>query len=301
VRHWRQLITILSDCQLFVHPIGHPWQGCLQALFDIRIDRPTQTFCFQENLVTNDGPLPAAPETGWKLAEVVVLGIACLLPTLVTLLYFEWAVESPSGTQQIIYTVAKLVQFSLPVAWVAWVERRSLRLLPLSGKGIAAGILLGVAIGGAMWGLYLLLAESPLMSQALVPIQQKIVQVGIGTVWRFAAVGAFYALFHSLLEEYYWRWFVFGRMGRLMPVGLATVISAIAFTLHHIIVLWHYFSHAPLVALLFSVGVGVGGALWAALYQRSGSLVGPWLSHLLVDAAIFSIGMHMVWPMLTAS
>lgn len=249
--------------------------------------------------MTEDAPSPAAPNTGWTPGEIGVLGIACLLPTFVTLLYFEWAQESPSSTQQLIYSVAKVVQFSLPVAWVAWVERSSLRLPSLGGQGVGLGLLLGIAIGGAMWGLYLLLAESPLMSEALVPVQKKVAQIGIDTVWRFAAVGVFYALFHSLLEEYYWRWFIFGRMRRLIPVGMAIVISAIAFALHHIIVLWHYFSHAPLVALLFSVGVGVGGAMWAALYHRSRSLIGPWLSHLLVDAAIFTIGMHMVWPMLS--
>jgi uncharacterized protein len=81
---------------------------------------------------------------------------------------------------------------------------------------------------------------------------------------------------------------------------VAILISSFAFALHHVIVLWQYFSHAPLVALLFSVAIAVGGALWGALYHRSGSLIGPWLSHLLVDAAIFSIGMHMMWPLLTA-
>jgi uncharacterized protein len=41
---------------------------------------------------------------------------------------------------------------------------------------------------------------------------------------------------------------------------------------------------------LFSLSVAVGGAFWAWLYQRTGSLYGPWLSHLLVDAAIFLVG-----------
>ena len=45
---------------------------------------------------------------------------------------------------------------------------------------------------------------------------------------------------------------------------------------------------------LFSVCVAVGGAMWAWLYERTGSLLGPWLSHLLVDAAIFAIGYDLV-------
>jgi hypothetical protein len=40
--------------------------------------------------------------------------------------------------------------------------------------------------------------------------------------------------------------------------------------------------------------VAAGGAFWAWLYQRSGSLVGPWLGHLLADAAIFTVGWQLV-------
>jgi uncharacterized protein len=33
-----------------------------------------------------------------------------------------------------------------------------------------------------------------------------------------------------------------------------------------------------------------GGAFWAWLYHRSGNLIAPWLSHALIDAAIFTVG-----------
>jgi len=38
----------------------------------------------------------------------------------------------------------------------------------------------------------------------------------------------------------------------------------------------------------------VGGTVWAWAYHRSGSLVGPWLSHAAIDAAIFLVGYDMV-------
>jgi membrane protease YdiL (CAAX protease family) len=45
---------------------------------------------------------------------------------------------------------------------------------------------------------------------------------------------------------------------------------------------------------VLSASVAVGGALWAWLYRRSGSLLGPWLSHMLVDAALMAAGWDMV-------
>jgi membrane protease YdiL (CAAX protease family) len=59
---------------------------------------------------------------------------------------------------------------------------------------------------------------------------------------------------------------------------------------HHVILLATYFGWSSPWTYAFSLAVAVGGAVWAWLYERSGSLVGPWLSHLVVDAAIFLVG-----------
>jgi membrane protease YdiL (CAAX protease family) len=96
---------------------------------------------------------------------------------------------------------------------------------------------------------------------------------------------------HSLLEEYYWRWFVFGRLRHLLPLAPAVVLSSLAFMAHHVIVLNYYFpGHFFGLVVPLSLGVAIGGGVWALLYERTGSIYSPWLSHLIVDAAIFGIG-----------
>ena len=76
--------------------------------------------------------------------------------------------------------------------------------------------------------------------------------------------------------------------------GAAVVLSSLAFTAHHVILLSIYFG-ASWATILFSLCVAVGGAAWAWIYHRSGSLLGPWLSHLLIDAGIFVVGYDLVW------
>jgi membrane protease YdiL (CAAX protease family) len=71
---------------------------------------------------------------------------------------------------------------------------------------------------------------------------------------------------------------------------VAIVVSAIGFMSHHVIVLNAFFNEAPLLVGLLSAAVAAGGVFWAWLYERTGSLFGPWLSHLLIDAGIFWIG-----------
>ena len=59
---------------------------------------------------------------------------------------------------------------------------------------------------------------------------------------------------------------------------------------HHVLVLATFFGWSSPATYVFSLAIAIGGAYWAWLYARSGSLYGPWLSHLLVDAGIFLIG-----------
>ena len=79
-----------------------------------------------------------------------------------------------------------------------------------------------------------------------------------------------------------------------MPVVAAAVVSSVAFMAHHVILLGFYFGWTTPWTYLFSVAVAIGGLVWAWLYQRSGSIVAAWLSHLVVDAGIFLVGYDVV-------
>lgn len=228
--------------------------------------------------------------------EPWVLGFACLLPTAVTYFYFDLFANTPAQVQQLVYAVGKVVQFSLPVVWVGLFLRKRLWRPGVTGRGIALGTAFGIASGGAGVAIYYLwLRGLPDMALATTAIQEKVAGLGIDSPIRFAALGVFYAVAHSLLEEYYWRWFVYRRLRAWSGVPVAAAVSSVAFTTHHVLVLNRYFSHAPWLTALLSVSVLVGGLLWALLYERSQSLLGPWLSHLLIDAAIFAIGFFIVF------
>jgi membrane protease YdiL (CAAX protease family) len=64
---------------------------------------------------------------------------------------------------------------------------------------------------------------------------------------------------------------------------------------HHTIVIGKYFGGFSIMTVLLSLAVATGGIIWAWLYERSGSLLGPWLSHALVDAGLMAVGYDLVW------
>jgi membrane protease YdiL (CAAX protease family) len=224
-------------------------------------------------------------------ADLAAITVAFVLPSIITWLYFFQAAGAAKGVQLAVFSVVKTVQFVLPIAWVMLVQKKRICLRPPGGQGVLFGLAFGAVVAGAMAALYFgVLKDSELLAAALPEIRAKIAGFGIDSAWKYAALGVFYSLVHSFMEEYYWRWFVFGQLRSWMPIGAAATISGLGFMAHHVLVLGKYFGFDNPATYLLSSCIAVGGAVWAWLYHRTGSLLGPWVSHLLVDAAIFAIG-----------
>lgn len=230
--------------------------------------------------------------------ETIYLALAWCLPTVYTWLYFvSWAGTSAG---QWAYSVGKIVQFALPALWWLVIAR----YLPNSAESsephwriwfnrrdLTWGVTVGAAIAIAIFLLYTLwLQHSPVLDQLRPTVHQKLSQFSINSPAAFLILALFYSLFHSLMEEYYWRAFVYGHLRHLIGVLPSAIVSSIGFMAHHVIVVGVYFApHWEQVAF-FSLSVAVGGVIWAWLYQRSNSLLCIWVSHGLVDAALMTIG-----------
>ncbi|QDU97841.1 CPBP family intramembrane glutamic endopeptidase [Lignipirellula cremea] len=222
-----------------------------------------------------------------------ILVLAILLPTIVTLAYFVWLARQPPWMQQGAYLVGKIVQFALPAVCAFWLLPRVLDWKWPDGYALAQGLGFGLLVGALMLAAYyLVLKPAGMFDGPDVAIQEKIRSMGLNAAWKFVALTIFYAMLHSLLEEYYWRWFVFYELRQVTPLAVAILISSVGFMAHHVIVLHAYFGWSWLTGLC-CLGIVVGGAVWAWQYHSSGSLVGPWLGHLVIDAAIFAIGYDM--------
>lgn len=234
-------------------------------------------------------------ESFWRRADVWAVVFGLVFPTLVTWLYFVLLADRTPRIQQVVFLFGKGIQFAFPVVWVLAVQRGSLRWKPHGMKGLAESLGFGLFVFVAMLLLYHgWLKPAGYLDSAAGEVRQKVQAFGADSPAGYFALGAFYALGHSFLEEYYWRWFVFGQLRRLVALRPAIVVSSVGFMAHHVLVLGTFFQWSLLPTALFSLAVAVGGAVWAWIYHRSDSLYGPWLSHLLVDAAIFTIGYHLV-------
>lgn len=230
------------------------------------------------------------PREPVKTAELIAQGAAIIFPSFATWLYFTWLGGNPAS--RVAFGITKLIQFSFPIAWMVWKQRGwRPRFAPPRPRDLLAGGAFGLAVTlGGLACYYGLLRGGPLLGTAPREITGKLSGFGIRNAGQFLALAMFYSLVHSLLEEYYWRWFVFGRLRHHVPVAVAVVVSSLGFMAHHVLLIGNFLHGYGPATWVLSAAIAIGGGIWAWQYQRTGALYASWAGHLVIDAGLMWIG-----------
>ena len=238
------------------------------------------------------------PPTTARLRDALALTFASFFPLVMAILYFVVIKDGDDSPMLgFAFGIGKAIQFLFPILFVWCYDRDQIGFQWPTWRGMPLAVGFALVVGVSMFLLYEfgISTIASVAEQTPIRIREKVIQFNANTPLRFLFLAVVISGVHSLAEEYYWRWFVFGWMRRHMPMALAIVLSSIGFMLHHIVILGVYFpSNFWSLALPFSVCVGVGGGVWAWIYARSGSLYAPWVSHCLIDSAIMFIGYLML-------
>ena len=192
----------------------------------------------------------------------------------------------------------------VPVIWLLRVERRRPRIPRWSNRGMVAAHVTGglifaiIAIGYYAVGRYWIDADA---------MRQQVTTNGLGTPLLFLLGALYWCTINSMLEEYFWRWFISDRLVEVMPAGLmgrvrwgfrtgdliAALGSALLFTAHHIVALSTLVDVRTNVAA--SAGVFVGGLTWSLLYLRHRNIYACWVSHVYADIIIFYLAYRILF------
>jgi len=233
-------------------------------------------------------PPSASRKTRW-----LAVAPALVLPLLASFFYFVLFAGTAFGNG--FYTAAKIFLLTWPVIATWAVLREPFRRQRPGVFGRRKSLLVGGLFGLAIVGLMLALKEfSPMgavLEQNGARVRERV--EGLGMLDHFVIAALAISIVHSALEEFYWRWFVYGNLRHLVPAPWAHALAALGFLSHHIVITSQFF---PLgFAVFLGICVGVGGAFWSWLYQRHQTLWGAWFSHMLVDFGIFWIGYRLLF------
>ena len=234
-----------------------------------------------------------------RLGGALVIIYTLFYPTLLTWLYFVLGKGLDPNVSKACYVVGKALQFGFPVVFVALILKERWLVRRFNFRGVLSGFLFGLVVALAIFfsGRYCMNAGGSLealFDRLRGELMGRLEGFGMASIGPYAFLFCFYSIVHSGLEEYYWRWFAFGRLAKNRSWLRAALITNGAFMLHHVVLLGVYFGYANFLTWFCSFGVAVGGFVWQAIYKRSDSIYGAWISHGLIDAGIFALGFLML-------
>ena len=214
------------------------------------------------------------------------LVLAAIMPAVFSVFYF---IIFKNNLAPIIYSFSKIFIILWPIICYRFIFKLKLPSINLKDKKHYKALIAGTIVGISTIAIILLLLQTEVKTVIFFcagNIKQKAITFGVINNYILFSLGL--SIIHSLIEEYYWRWFVFGNMVKLTGFYKASILSALAFSTHHFIVIMQYFP--PLWAVMFTFGVFIGGLILNFLYYKQKTLFGAWIAHVLMDLAIMYVG-----------
>lgn len=212
------------------------------------------------------------------LVPIPSLGIAC------EMLWF------PGTLGLSILGFTKLWILLLPLIWSVIVDRRKIAVTRPTTHGVGLGWLSGLA-GSILVVIVFHFVLRDRIDPALV--RDMASKNHLLTHAAYTLVAIYTCAANSLLEEYVWRWFVLGKFEKLLPRRVAVAASAVAFMLHHTLLLALQFGAE--IAVIGSIAVFIAGVTWSSIYARTRSIWSVWASHALIDIAVFWAGWQLLF------
>ncbi|MFH0908436.1 MAG: type II CAAX endopeptidase family protein [bacterium] len=223
--------------------------------------------------------------------RLAVFALVCLVPAPTLGVLFGMVLLPGTTLGAALFFCAKVWILVAPALWHFAVERQDSASLRPARYGLGMGLLTGLIIGGGILGAYTALGSAMLDLELF---RARMQEIGLSHRGVFIGLAAYWIVVNSLLEEYVWRWFVTQQWQKLLRPKAAVILSALCFTLHHVLVTKVYLPWATVIVV--SCGVFTGGLIWSWLFARYRSIWPGYISHVLADAAIFAIGFAMLAP-----
>lgn len=151
-------------------------------------------------------------------------------------------------------------------------------------KQFLISLLLGLGLYGIILGAYFIIRPFFDFSG----IAESLSSTAGVTKDNFLFVALYISFINSLLEEFFFRGFVFVNLKNCSTRVLAYVVSSVCFSLYHVAMMIGWFN-IGLFALVV-VALAVGGAIFNLLNEKHASIYTSWFVHMFANFAINTIG-----------
>lgn len=188
-----------------------------------------------------------------------------------------------------IKSAIKIVLFLLLPAVYSFFDKdiKPFDVLKPNKKGFKTALILAIPLYFLIIGAYLLLKNVFDFSAITTALTGD---VGVNRD-NFIFVALYISFVNSLLEEFFFRGFIFLGLKKIIKLNLAHVVSALLFALYHIAIMSGWFS-IP-IFLLAMAGLFAGGIIFNLLNSKFNNIYISWLVHMFANFAINTIGLSL--------
>ncbi len=209
-----------------------------------------------------------------------------LYPTIAALYYYLYLDYNPLP----FYVISKIVQLIIAI-WVFLRFRGLPRVKSFNKISVSLTITSTVFPPLLLFLAILVFSYTQSWENVQRAIVEKIYLFSLHNWYIYFVFATVISFLHSFMEEFYWRIVFFNLLRNSFTFLKSSFFSSLFFSLHHLVVIIelagdnNYF-----VVALAWVAIILGFSWWNWLYVATGSIVYPWVSHILCDKVIFIFG-----------
>lgn len=185
-------------------------------------------------------------------------------------------------------SIAKLFLFLLVPIIFSGANSRAVRLFRVNDKReLVQSMVLGAGVYAVIIIAYFVLL--PYLDMERI---RSLLETNLGVNrGNFLIVAIYISVFNSMLEEFFFRGYIFLGLKARTDRFKAHALSAGIFAAYHIAILNGWFS--PIILGLALLGLFIGGVIFNLLNEKHGNIISSWVVHMAANSAINTIGLMM--------
>ncbi|PIZ95495.1 MAG: hypothetical protein COX80_04345 [Candidatus Magasanikbacteria bacterium CG_4_10_14_0_2_um_filter_33_14] len=179
----------------------------------------------------------------------------------------------------------KLV-FLSPIVFALWSEKKTLKKSLTENfhfstfkKNIGILTLIGISLAGIYLASFFIFQNF----LDLNTITEKLKNLINITLTNLIFIGLYIIVLNSLLEEYFWRGFLFNNLEKFIKPWQAYLITGIAFSFHHVMFYYNWFNVGFFILVTF--GLTAYAIIVSYVFKRYQDLFSCWYIHIFADLA----------------
>jgi uncharacterized protein len=197
---------------------------------------------------------------------------------------------APGAIGQTVLVICQIWLLFLPIVWLRRIERKPLTVSRPKQRDWIVGATIGLLMFCIILAAYWLFLRHWINAA---DIQRKVRRISNIDPLSFQLGGFYFTVINALIEEYFWRWFIYRRCEEVVSQRAAVFLSASFFTLHHTIGLAVFTDWR--VTIVGTLSVFAAGAVWSECYRRYRSVWGNYFSHAAADLALHIIAWQILF------